>query len=134
MGAKRLFLPQHTKFIFNQQKRKSYLLLTDHFALHELLIFSILKPRYFLDRFSGGNTQLIAIFWHYDWEVLYLINFIIIIIFFLEIEIIIINPFSHIGHCVGPLSKNFSFSLIRDRKKISYERLAYESVDDKSLS
>ena len=44
------------------------------------------------------------------------------------------NPFSHSGHCIGPPSKNFNFSLRRDRKKISYERRAYESVDDKSLS
>ena len=30
-------------------------------------------------------------------------------------------------------TKNFDFDLRRDHQKISYERRAYESVDDKSL-
>ena len=30
--------------------------------------------------------------------------------------------------------QNFNLTLRRDHKKISYERRAYESVDDKSLS
>ena len=48
----------------------------------------------------------------------------------------LINPFSHSGHCIGLATiQNFNFSLRRDcKKKNSYERRAYESVDDKSLS
>ena len=33
-----------------------------------------------------------------------------------------------------PLSLKFQFFLRRDHQKISYERRAYESVDEKSLS
>ena len=44
------------------------------------------------------------------------------------------NPFSHSGHCIGQpfkISTSLQEGII---KKISYERCAYESVDDKSLS
>ena len=44
------------------------------------------------------------------------------------------NPFSHSGHCIGPPSKISILVLEGIVKKISYERRAYESVDDKSLS
>ena len=40
----------------------------------------------------------------------------------------------YIGSLYWTTIENFNFSLGRDRKKISYERRAYESVDDKSLS
>ena len=33
-----------------------------------------------------------------------------------------------------PFHRNFDFILRRDHRKISYERRAYESVDEKSLS
>ena len=35
---------------------------------------------------------------------------------------------------MGPFRENFDFILRRDRQKISYERLDYESVDERSLS
>ena len=47
---------------------------------------------------------------------------------------IFLNPFSHSGHCMGQPSK---ISILVEEgiiKKISFERRAYESVDDKSLS
>ena len=34
---------------------------------------------------------------------------------------------------IGRFDKNFNFNLRRDPHKISYERRAYESVDEKSL-
>ena len=45
-----------------------------------------------------------------------------------------IKPFSHSGHCIGPPSKISILVYEGIMEKISYERRAYESVDDKSLS
>ena len=45
-----------------------------------------------------------------------------------------INPFSHSGHCIWPPSKISILVKEGIVKKISYERRAYESVDDKSPS
>ena len=44
------------------------------------------------------------------------------------------NPFSHSGHCIGQPSKISILVQEGIIKKISYDRRAYESVDDKSLS
>ena len=46
----------------------------------------------------------------------------------------IINPFSHSGHCIVPPPKISILVLEGIIKKNSYDRRAYESVDDKSLS
>ena len=45
-----------------------------------------------------------------------------------------LTPFSHSGHCIGPPSKISILVQEGIVKKISYERRAYDSVDDKSLS
>ena len=49
-------------------------------------------------------------------------------------DLSIFNPFSHRGDCGGQ-SKFFNFSFRKDhqKKKNSYERRAYESVDDRRL-
>ena len=44
------------------------------------------------------------------------------------------NPFSHSGHCIGLYRPKFQFHFKKGSLKNSYERRAYESVDDKNLS
>ena len=44
------------------------------------------------------------------------------------------NPLVPSVQNIARLNKNFNFNLRRDPQKISYERRAYESVDEKSLS
>ena len=44
------------------------------------------------------------------------------------------QPFQSQWSLFWTTTKNFNLSLRRDHQKISYERRAYESVDDKSLS
>ena len=51
-----------------------------------------------------------------------------------QISLTHLCPASSIEYECCTIDQNFNFNLRRDPQKISYERRAYESVDEKSLS